>query len=53
MTEPAEWNLPEEVLWVVERRDRMVRLRPSEAVSLAVDGDIWTLEENLVYFENS
>lgn len=53
VTEPAEWNLPEEVLWVVERRDRMVRLRPSEAVSLAVDGDIWTLEENLVYFENS
>lgn len=51
-TKPAEWNLPEEVLLVVERKNGMVRLRPSEDVSLAVEGDIWTAEENLVYFKD-
>ncbi|SHJ51673.1 hypothetical protein [Desulfofundulus thermosubterraneus] len=47
---PGEWYLADEVLWIVERREKMVRLRPSEDIVLAVDGDIWAAEADLVYF---
>lgn len=47
---PGEWHLPDEVLWIVERREKMVRLRPSGDIVLAVDKDIWAAEADLVYF---